>query len=104
MLPGKPSRRGATLHQQNRTPPPSIGGEQTLDIKGLDWGLDLLKDGPLSPLHWLEGRRWGATGARNLEAAAAAASRHPAPGVPPVSPGRWRGGRFDLFSACTGEQ
>jgi hypothetical protein len=25
--PGKPSRRGATLHRQNQTPPPSIGGE-----------------------------------------------------------------------------
>jgi hypothetical protein len=29
---GKPSRRGATLHQQNLTPPPSIVGEQTLDL------------------------------------------------------------------------
>jgi hypothetical protein len=25
------------LHRQNLTPPPNIGGEQTLDLDGLDW-------------------------------------------------------------------
>jgi hypothetical protein len=40
--PGKPRRRGAMLLQQNLTPPPSIDGEQTLDLEGFD----LLKDGP----------------------------------------------------------
>jgi hypothetical protein len=39
--PGKPSRKGATLHQQNLAPPPSIGSEQTLNLSGLD----LQKDG-----------------------------------------------------------
>jgi hypothetical protein len=33
---GKPSHRGAMFLRQNLTPPPSIGGEQTLDLVGLD--------------------------------------------------------------------
>jgi hypothetical protein len=37
------------LHRQNLTPPPSIGGKQTLNLEGLDWGLDLLKDVPPPP-------------------------------------------------------
>jgi hypothetical protein len=45
------------------------------------------------PYHQLEGRRRGVTGARNL----AAVSKHPAPGVSPVSSGRRGEGPLGSF-------